>query len=178
MNSADWWCEMQDRLPSGATFVPLIGGSDKPQLTDFSCEKKAWLIYLTIGNIHSSIQNKYSYLAQIVLAFLPVPPRFQRNSAPDNRAQRDLKQQVLCDIAMIVLDPVTGIPKGGDIGSCALWPCSDGKMSRCWPIVVSWLADHMEHANLMRIKYNTCPKCQTPKDKLGSLILPLDLESH
>jgi len=107
MNSADWWWETQDRLPPGATIVPLICGSDETQLTDFSCDKKAWPIYLTIGNIHSSIWNKYSYLAQIVLAFLPVPPKFQWNSASDDRAQRDINQQLLCDIAKIVLEPVT-----------------------------------------------------------------------
>jgi len=36
----------------------------------------------------------------------------------------------------------------------------------------------MEHANLVGVKLNACPKCQTPKDQLGSPILPLDLESH
>ena len=36
----------------------------------------------------------------------------------------------------------------------------------------------MEDANLMGVKYNACPMCQTPKDKLVSLILPPDLESH
>jgi hypothetical protein len=51
-------------------------------------------------------------------------------------------------------------------------------MRRCWPILASWLADHMEHANLIGVKYNACHKCQTPKDKLGSHILPPDLESH
>jgi len=139
MNLADWWWETQDRLPPGATIVPLICGSDETQLTDFSGDKKAWPIYLTIGNIHSSIWNKYSYLAQIVLAFLPVPPKFQRNSASDDRAQRDINQQVLCDIAKIVLEPVTRYPEGGDINSGALWPCSDGKLRRCWPILASWL---------------------------------------
>jgi len=178
MNSVDWWWETKDRLPLGAMIVPLMCGSDEMQLTDFSGDKKAWPIYLTIGNIHSSIRNEYSYLAHIVLAFLPVPHKFQWNSASDDRAQRDINHQVLCDIAEILLEPVTQFPKGGDINSGALWLCSDGKMCRCWPILMSWLADHMEHANLMGMKYNACPKCQTPKDELGSLILPPDLESH
>jgi len=76
MNSADFWWETQDRLPPGATIVALICGSDKMQLTDFSGYKRAWPIYLIIGNFHSSIRNKYSYLVQIVLAFLPVPRTF------------------------------------------------------------------------------------------------------
>ena len=114
----------------------------------------------------------------IELAFLSVPPKFKRNSASDVRAQRDTHQQVLCDIAKIVLQPVTQFPKGGDINCGALRRCSDGKMRCCWPILASLLADHMEHANLVGVKLNACPKCQTPKDQLGSPILPLDLESH
>lgn len=62
---------MQDRLSLGAIIVPLICGTDETQLTDFSSDMKAWPIYLTIGNIHSPIQNKYSYVALIWLAFLP-----------------------------------------------------------------------------------------------------------
>ncbi|KAF8542359.1 hypothetical protein BDD12DRAFT_729202 [Trichophaea hybrida] len=178
MNSGDWWWETQDKLPPGATIVPLICGSDETQLTDFSGDQKAWPIYLTIGNIHSSIRNKYSYLAQVVLAFLPVPPKFRGISRSDDRIQRDMNQQVLCEVAKIVLDPLRRFPEGGDINTGALWPCSDGKMRRCWPILASWLADHMEHANLMGVKYNSCPKCQVPNDKLGSLLLPPDLESH
>jgi len=84
MNSPQWWWEKQDRHPQGATIVRLICGLDETQLMDFSGDKQAWPIYLTIGNIHSSIRNKFSYLAQIVLAFLLVLPKFQRNSAYDD----------------------------------------------------------------------------------------------
>jgi len=178
INSADWWWETQDRLPPGATIVPLICGLDEIQLVDFSGDKKTWPIYLIIANIHSSTRNKYSYLTLILLAFLPVPPKFQPNCTSDDRAQWDINQQVPCDITKIVLEPVMRFPEGGDINSSTLWPCSDCKMCCCWPILASWLADHMEHANLMGVKYNACPKCQIPKDELGSLILPPHLESH
>ena len=95
------------------------------------------------------MQNKYTYLTQRVLLFLAVPPKFQRNSASNDRAQRDINQQVLCDIADIVLDLVIRFPEGEDINSADLWACSDGKMCHCWPIVVTSLADHKEHANLI-----------------------------
>ena len=107
MNSADWWWETQNRLPPVATIVPLICRLDKTQLTDFSGDKKAQPIYLTIGNIHSSLQNKYSNLTQIVLTFLPAPVKFQDNSASGDRAHRDINQQVLCDNPKIVLEPIT-----------------------------------------------------------------------
>jgi len=142
------------------------------QLTGFSGDKTAWPMNLTIGNIQSSIQNKYSYLAKIVLAFLLVQPKFQRNSSSDDRAQRDIYQQVLCDVAKVVFKPVLRFPEGGDINSSALWPCSDSTIRCCWPILASVLADHMPHANLRGVKCNAGPTCQTLKDELGSLFLP------
>jgi len=178
LHSAAWRCKMQNRHPLGATIVPLICGSDETPLTNFSSHQKAWLIYRTFGNIDSSLGNKYSNLALVSLAFHLVPPKFQHNSASNDQVQSDIDKQVLSDIAGIVLEPVRRFPKGGDIISGAQWPCSDSTMRHCWPILGSWWADHMEDANLMGVKYNACPKCQTPKDKLGSLILPPDLEFH
>jgi hypothetical protein len=141
---------------------------------DFSGDTKRWPINLTIGNIHSFIPNKYGYLGQILLDFLAVWPYIQQNFTSDDRAQRDIYHHVLCDIPMIVLEPVTECPQGAGINSGALWSCSDGKLRQCLPILLSRLADYMEHANLMGIEYNACPMYQTPKDELGSLILPPD----
>ena len=41
----------QDKLPKGATVAPVIISSDKTQLTEFSGNKQAYPVYLTIGNI-------------------------------------------------------------------------------------------------------------------------------
>jgi hypothetical protein len=84
MNSADWWWEIHESVSQGATIVPLIGGSDKMKLKDPSNNKKARPIYLTLGNIHSSYRNKYSYLTHLVLAFRLVPRKFQQNSTFDD----------------------------------------------------------------------------------------------
>lgn len=51
-------------------------------------------------------------------------------------------------------------------------------MCYCWPILVSWLADHIEHTNIVGIKYNACLKYQPLKHKLGSLTLWPDLQLH
>jgi len=126
-----------------------------------------------VADVHSSIRNKYDYIVHIVLVFLPVWPKFQRNSTSDDQAQRDIHQQVLCDIPKIVLEPVTQyVPNRGDINSGSLWHGSDGEMRHCWAILASWLADNTEHANLWGFKWFACPKCQTPKEEPGSLILP------
>ncbi|KAI6039428.1 hypothetical protein EDC04DRAFT_2867973 [Pisolithus marmoratus] len=56
MWTADWWWDMQGKLPAGATVVPIILSSDKTSLSVFSGNKKAWPMYLTIGNISKDLE--------------------------------------------------------------------------------------------------------------------------
>jgi len=51
MNKGDWWWDTQDQLPTRAMIVPVICGSEKTHLTNFSGDQQAWSLYLTIGNI-------------------------------------------------------------------------------------------------------------------------------
>jgi hypothetical protein len=166
-NWADWSCDRQDGLFHGGILVPLICGSHTMHLMDFSRRNQVLLIQGTIGSIHSTVQNKFSYVGHMVLGCLPVPPQFQRTSSSDNRAQRNIYHQVLCGIPKMVWEPVTQCPNGRETNYRGLWPCSNGKMRRCWPISWCWSADPMEHADLMGVQYSSFPKCQTPKDELG-----------
>ncbi|KAF8247926.1 hypothetical protein K440DRAFT_284131 [Wilcoxina mikolae CBS 423.85] len=42
VNSADWWWDIQDRIPPGDTVVPLICSSDETHLTSHSGDMKGW----------------------------------------------------------------------------------------------------------------------------------------
>src|SRR5205085_5238838 len=95
LHTADWWWDtqvcinsgtllrvltltmVQKTLPEGATIVPIICASDTTHLTNFSGDKKAWPIYITIGNIKSTTRNKPLSMALILLALLPVPPKLK-----------------------------------------------------------------------------------------------------
>src|SRR2546421_9909028 len=55
--------------------VPIIYSSDQTHLTDFSGDKKVWPIYITIGNLPSTIQNAPRNHYILLLALLPVPPK-------------------------------------------------------------------------------------------------------
>jgi hypothetical protein len=91
MWTADWWWriqvsfsslkhyngvnsdKIQNKLPAGATVVPIILSSDATQLTSFSGGKTAWPVYVSIGNIPKSIRAKVNSYSTLLLAYLPVP---------------------------------------------------------------------------------------------------------
>src|ERR1700760_1548476 len=120
----------QNTLPTGSTVVPIIGLSDQTQLTNFSGDKKAWPVYLTIGNILSRTRNSPAKMPILLLALLPVPPKLTGESAPKNEAQRQTNADALRADFDLVLAPLQEVVQEGTVMDCA-----DGKTRLCFPIL-------------------------------------------
>ena len=55
--------------------VPLLLASDKTHLTNFSGDKAAWLIYMSIGNISKDFGQQGTKRAWVLVALLPIPSK-------------------------------------------------------------------------------------------------------
>src|SRR5205809_6356026 len=120
--------------------VPVILTSDKTHLTNFSGDKKAWPLYLTIGNLPSTVRNKPSRLATVLLALLPVPPKIGDVTLLVAKQYAGMKADVHHQVLQAILQPLKDVGKDGiDI------ECADFQTHRCLPILAAWLADHMEY---------------------------------
>src|SRR5437588_1380863 len=132
---------LQETLPVGSTVVPIIGLSDKTHLTNFSGHKKACPVYVTIGNILSPTRSSPAKMPILLLALLPVPPKFTGESARANEAQRQMNADALRTVFDLIFAPLQQVARDGSVMDCV-----DGKTRHCFTILSSWIAAQAEHA--------------------------------
>ena len=98
----------------------------------------------------------------LLLALLPVLPKFTGESARANEGQRQTNADTLRAVFDLVLVPLQPVAQEGTVMDCA-----DSKTRLCFPILLAWITDHAEHAALQRIGSKSCPKCEIPCEELG-----------
>jgi len=89
-----------------STVLPLIGLSAQRHLTNFSRDKKAWPVYMTICNILSRTRSNHAKMPILLLALLPVQAKFTGESARANKAQRQTNADLLRAVFDLVLAPL------------------------------------------------------------------------
>ena len=136
--------------------------SDQTNLTNLSGDKKAWPVYITMGNLLSARRNSPGSMAILLLALLPVPPKLSKSSKADQR-QRKISADTLQDVFELIFAPLQDVAHVG-----IPIECSDRKVRLCFPILSGWIADHMENVALQGLKTNACPKCEVPTNELGT----------
>ena len=141
---------------------PIIGLSDQTHLTNFSGDKKAWPVYMMIGNILLRTRGTPAKMLILLLALLPVQPKFTGESASANEAKWQTNADVLRAVFDLVLAPLQQVAREGTVMDYA-----DGKTCLCFPILSAWIADHAEHAALQGTGSKSCPKCEVPCEELG-----------
>jgi len=158
----------QETPPESATVVPIIGMSDQMNLTNFCRDKKSWPVYITIGNLPLTIHNRPASMAILPLEQLPIPPKPTRSSRAD-KLLRLINANTLCAVFEHIFTVLEGTAMEG-----APCDCADGKIRRCFLIMLRCIVDHMENVTIHGIKSNTCSKDEGP---LGEIRKPSRLPS-
>ena len=153
-------CSLQPYLPAGAAASPVILATDKTQLTQFSGNKSAYPVYLTLGNIPRAIRRRPSDHACILLGYLPVS-KVSRVGLT-KREHKARTQRIFHAAMRLIVSPLIKAGKEGiEVTS------GDGCVRKVFPVLASYVADYPEQCLVTCSKYGTCPKCQCPADKLG-----------
>jgi len=136
--------------------------SDQTNLTNFSCDKKAWPVYITIGNLPSARRTSPGSMAVLPLALLPIPPKLSKSDKADE-CQRKINANTLQDVFELIFAPLQDVAHTGIAIDCA-----ESQVPMCFPILSAWITDHIETMALHRLKTNACPKCEVPIHELGT----------
>jgi Plavaka transposase len=139
--------------------VPVIIGSDKTHLTDFSGDKKAWPVYLSIGNLSMKARRTPSLKAWIIIGYMPVVAW----NNPDDIAGT-LSMRLFHQCAKIIFKPLIEPGTSGKLLKDSL-----GQERLCFPRLAAWLADYQEQVLLNCVAYGTCPVTLAGGGSLGSV---------
>ncbi|KAI5777561.1 hypothetical protein EDC01DRAFT_778765 [Geopyxis carbonaria] len=169
MNTGDWWHDTQKKRPRQATLVPLIFSSDETHLTNFSGGKKAWPVYMTIGNLDATVRSRWYWRAQVLVALLPIKPKKSGIRGDGDNEMSQQAKQALYTVLRGLLEPFNRFANPEHEGRPVEMLCADGSVRSCWPVLAAWIADHPEHANLQGTKGNVCPTCTVHRTNLGEL---------
>lgn len=153
--------EELSRVDPQATLAAYILSSDKTQLSVFSGDKKAWPVYLTLGNISRCIRRQPSKQATILLGYLPVP-KLDCFTSPD--ARRTQNQELFHCCMENILKPIINLRKEGVDMRCA-----DGAMRHIYPDLASYIADWPEQCLVAGCLESRCPICKVPTNERGHM---------
>jgi hypothetical protein len=131
-------------------------------LTNFSGNKQAYPVYLTINNISKAVRRRPNSHANTLVAYLPVPKLtgFKKNSTKLS------SHNLFHDCMSILTQPLIASGLDGTDMTCA-----DGWVRRVFPILACYVGDAPEQSLVTCTRSNRCPKCLVGKDERGQRLL-------
>ena len=118
---------------------------------------------MTLRNVDSKTRSSQSQRCWILLALLPVPPKFTARTGKERAEQQDHNREILRRCLETIFRPLEEIQECGKTVICA-----DGRRRLCFPMLCAWIADYFENVNLHSLKSGACPVCEAPKSSYSN----------
>ena len=129
-------------------------------MTQFSGNKSAYPVYLTLGNIPRALRRKPSQQACILITYLSVSKTVGGELTKEQKSSRI--QQLFHDSMHIILEP---LKQPGKKGMEVVF--RDGRVHMVHPILACYVVDYPEQCLVICAKYEMCPKCNLKEDEIG-----------
>jgi hypothetical protein len=123
----------------GSALIPVLLASDSTHLTQFAGDKHAWPLYMSIGNIHSSIRNKPVNNAWKLIAYIPTATFLDPITGKKDPEQTTLQDRLFHQCVSLVLAPLIQAGKNG-----VRVVDSAGNTRHSYPRLAAYLADYPE----------------------------------
>ncbi|KAI6108113.1 hypothetical protein F5141DRAFT_1189106 [Pisolithus sp. B1] len=136
----------------GVVVMPVILSSDKMLLSQFSGDKKAWPVYLTIRNISKDVRHQVSAHATVLIGYLPKKSRLVTGYRLFHHS-----------IALLLCPLANAGRKGREM------ICANGYICCIHPILTAYIADFPEQCLVACNKESRCPCCLVQLNKCGDL---------
>ncbi|KAG6884215.1 hypothetical protein C0992_006739, partial [Termitomyces sp. T32_za158] len=151
----------KNKLPPGATIVPVILSSDKTSLTNFSGDKQAYPIYVATGTTEQKIRRQPSAHGTVLIGYLPVS---KMECFSEARRSAEI-HQLFHECMRMILSPLVEAGTNG-----VKMRCADGFIRKVYLIVAAYIADYPEQCLVVGCKENACPKCTVDPKQRGDPI--------
>ncbi|KIK17536.1 hypothetical protein PISMIDRAFT_111171, partial [Pisolithus microcarpus 441] len=146
------------KLPEGTVVTLVILSSDKMTLSQFSGDKKAWPVYLTIRNISKDIRCQVLAHAMLLIGYLPVS-----KLECFHKKTWSLARYCLFHHAMsLLLHPLVDAGHQGKEMVCV-----DGYLHWVHPILTAHIANFPEQCLVGCNKESHCPHCLVQSNRHG-----------
>ncbi|KAJ6609901.1 hypothetical protein B0H10DRAFT_2438356 [Mycena sp. CBHHK59/15] len=164
--SADWAWKQADIIAAsdeslhGATFVPVIAGSDKTTVSVATGHQEYHPVYASPG-VLTGIARRAHGNGVLPVAFLPIPKttKKHRKTAAYQRFVRQMYHACLAR----VFEPLKVVMETPEVVRCP-----DGHFRRIIYGLGPYIADYPEQVWLTAIVQNWCPRCDAKPDNLDA----------
>lgn len=148
--------------------MPIILASDSTQLKLFG-DKKAYPVYMTIGNISKAVRRRPSARAWILVGYIPVP---DLSCIKNEEKQRETRWGIFHTCMAKLMEPLKAVAVEG-----VEMLCADGGVRRVHPILAAYIGDFPEQCTVAGTLSTRCPICITPLTERGDLGEPAYLRT-